>query len=143
MKFKSQMNLVIDNSPIGMCLLRINKHAGKILSSIKMSVLKTNQAFADLSGFSKEEVMKWTEKETSTIVHPLDLPGFLLKMHHIISDNFHESISYTYRARKKDGKYEWVKVLATGIKNDDGSFCVITNYTKCRPDEINENDNGG
>ena len=143
MKSKTQMNLVIDNSPIGMCLLRIYKHSGKILSSIKMNVLKTNQAFADLSGFSEEEVMKWTEKETSAIIHPVDLPGFLIKMRHVLSNNFHESISHTYRARKKDGKYEWVTVLATGIKNDDGSFCVITNYTKCRPNEISEDDGRG
>ena len=100
-----------------------------------MSVVKTNQAFADLSGFSKEEVLSWTEKETSAVIHPVDLPGFLLRMRHILSDNFHESVSYVYRAKRKDGQYVWIKVLATGIKNDDGSFSVVTNYTRCNPNE--------
>ncbi|MBO5289289.1 MAG: EAL domain-containing protein [Spirochaetales bacterium] len=134
-KFKSEMNMIIDNSPIGMCLLKINKRPNKVLSAIKMSVVKTNQAFADLSGFSKEEVLSWTEKETSAVIHPVDLPGFLLRMRHILSDNFHESVSYVYRAKRKDGRYVWIKVLATGIKNDDGSFSVVTNYTRCNPNE--------
>lgn len=135
LKFKSQMNMIIENSPIGMCLLKINKSSSKLLSSIKMSVIKTNKAFSDLSGFSKDEVLSWTEKETAAIIHPLDLPGFTLKMRHILFDNFRESVSHVYRARRKDGPYIWIKILATGVKEDDGSFTVITNYTTCRPNE--------
>ena len=137
MKFKSQMNIIIDNSPVGMCLLKVTKRSGRLLSSIKMKVIRTNRAFEELSGFSQEEVLTWTEKECSSIVHPMDLPGFVLKMRHIFSGNCQESISYAYRARRKDGKYMWVKILVTGIKESDGTFSIVTNYAKYQPkDEI-------
>ena len=120
-----------------MCLLKVTKRSGRLLSSIKMKVIRTNRAFEELSGFSQEEVLTWTEKECSSIVHPMDLPGFILKMRHIFSGNCQESISYAYRARRKDGQYMWVKILVTGIKESDGTFSIVTNYAKYQPkDEI-------
>lgn len=140
--FKSHMNMIIDNSQIGMCLLKINKSPNRLLSSIKMSVTETNQAFCDLSGFSKEEVLSWTEKEITAIIHPLDVAGLTLKMRNILFDNFNKSVSHVYRAKRKDNQYIWVKILATGIKEEDGSFTVITNYTTCQPKEEDKKHDG-
>ncbi len=124
----TQLGMMMDNSQIGMCLMHISVDFKSILSAIKIRVLRVNQTFTSISGFSEEEVLNWTEKEAMSVIHPLDRAGFKAMMVKAFLTRIKKPVSYDYRAVRKDGTYKKVRLLATGIQQPDKSFMLITNY---------------
>ena len=100
----------------------------RIVSGMKLHVLRVNQNFLDMSGYSKETVMNWTVKEALDIVHPNDRLGFKVAMVKAILSNYKKPASYVYRARNCNGTYSYVKIISTGVQQPDKSYLVITNY---------------
>ena len=101
-----------------------------ILTGMKTRILRVNKTFLDISGYSEEEVLGWTEKEAMRVIHPKDRPGFNAVTVKAFIGKFKKPYSYDYRALKKDGSYSKVRILVTGIQQPDKSFMLITNYLK-------------
>lgn len=124
----NQLGLMLENSQVGMCLMHLEVNLKNILHSMKIRVLRVNQSFLDMSGFSEEEVLNWTEKDAVKIIHPHDRPAFLVASTKGMMAKFKEPFSIEYRALKKDGTYAHVKVLMAGIQQPDKTYMLITNY---------------
>ena len=123
-----QLGMMMENSQVGMCLMHVVVDLRHILSALKMRVLRVNQTFLNLSGFSKEEVLNWTEKDGFKVIHPHDLPGFKIEMVKGFLNKYKKPVTYEYRALKNDGTYTRVRIIASGVQQPDKSFMLITNY---------------
>ena len=123
-----QLGLMMDNSQVGMCLLHIDVDFRHIFDALKLRVMRVNQTFLQISGFSEETVLNWTEKDAFAVIHPHDLTGFKVVMAKAFMNKFKKPVSYEYRALKSDGSYTKVKIIITGIQQPDKSFMLITNY---------------
>ena len=124
----NQFAMLMDNSQVGLCLMHCEVDFKHIITGMKTRVLRVNQTFLDISGYSEEEVLAWTEKEAMNVVHPKDRAGFKVIMVKAFLGKFKKPYSYDYRAIKKDGSYRNVRILVTGIQQPDKSFMLITNY---------------
>ncbi len=123
-----QLSTLLNNSLVGMCLMHISFEFNKGFDFTNITVLKLNSQFLQLSGFTEEEVLKWKNKDALKVIHPLDRPAFLLIATKFLNKNEVNHAEHVYRALRKDGSYLWVKIFITGIRQDDGSYIVITNY---------------
>ena len=126
----NQLAMLMDNSQIGLCLMHTEVDFKHILTGMKTRILRVNKTFLDISGYSEEEVLGWTEKEAMSVIHPKDRPGFNAVTIKAFIGKFKKPYSYDYRALKKDGTYSKVRILVTGIQQPDKSFMLITNYLK-------------
>ena len=99
-----------------------------ILHSMTIRVLRVNQTFLDMSGFSEEEVLHLTEKDVVNVIHPHGRPGFLVASTKALMSKYKNPLQYEYRALKKDGSYKHVKLLISGIQQPDKTYMLITNY---------------
>jgi len=124
----NQLGMMLEQSQVGMCLFHLEVNLKRILHSLKLRVLRVNQTFLELSGFSEEEVLNWTEKEALNIIHPHDRPGFIASSVKAVLGKYQKPYSYEYRALRKDGSYIKVKLMVSGIQEPDKSFMLITNY---------------
>ena len=124
----NQLAMLMDNSQVGLCLMHTEVDFKHIITGIRTRVLRVNQTFLDISGYSEEEVLAWTEKEAMNVIHPKDRTGFKVAMVKAFLGKFKKPYSYDYRAIKKDGSYRKVRILVTGIQQPDKSFMLITNY---------------
>ena len=124
----NQFAMLMDNSQVGLCLMHCEVDFKHIITGLKTRVLRVNQTFLDISGYSEEDVLAWTEKEAMNVIHPKDRPGFKVIMVKAFLGKFKKPYSYDYRAIKKDGSYRKVRILVTGIQQPDKSFMLITNY---------------
>ena len=68
--------MLMDNSQVGLCLMHCEVDFKHIITGLKTRVLRVNQTFLEMSGYSEEEVLAWDEKEAMKVVHPKDRPGF-------------------------------------------------------------------
>ncbi len=123
-----QLGMMMDNSQVGLCLMHVDVNLKDLFSALKMRVLRVNQTFLQISGFTEEQVLDWTEKEAFDVIHPDDLPGFKLIMLKAFLKKFKKPYSYDYRALRSDGTYANVRILITGVQQPDKSFMLITNY---------------
>ena len=123
-----QLGLLMDNSQVGLCLMHIEVDLKNIFNAYTVRVLRVNNTFLQISGFSEETVLNWTEKDTFAVIHPHDLPGFKLLMAKAFLKKFKKPFSYDYRALKSDGSYTKVRIIATGVQQPDKSYMLITNY---------------
>ena len=124
----NQLGMMLDNSQVGMCLMHVNVNMKLIPWIGKTRVLRVNQMFTELSGFSRETVLNWTEKEALSVIHPLDRPGFMAVSFKAFVTKFKKPVSYDYRALTSEGKYVKVRIYATGVQQPDKSYMIITNY---------------
>ncbi len=123
-----QLAMVMDNSQIGLCLMHVDVDFKNIISGIKLHVLRVNNIFLKITGFTEENVLNWTAKEAFSVIHPNDVLGFKVAMVKAFMAKFKKPVEYVYRARKNDGSYALVKIFVAGIQQPDKSFMVITNY---------------
>ena len=124
----NQLAMLMNNSQVGLCLIHSTVDFKHIITGMTARFIRVNQTFLDMSGYSEEEVLSWTEKEGLNVIHPKDRTGFKVATIKAFLGKFKKPYSYDYRAIKKDGSYRKVKILVTGIQQPDKSFMLITNY---------------
>lgn len=102
----SQLNIIVDNSSIGIVLNQKNKF------------IKTNKAFQHLLGYTEEELL---EMSTSDIVFKEDYPKTrdqLLAMSVGDIDQF----SVNHRYKRKDGSAIICKTSVSAVRNNEGDI---------------------
>ena len=124
----NQLGMLMDNSQVGLCLMHTEVDFKHILSGMRTRILRVNKSFLDISGYSEEEVLAWTEKEALNVIHPKDRPGFNAVTIKAFLGKFKKPYFYDYRAIKKDGSYKKVRIIVTGIQQPDKSFLLIANF---------------
>lgn len=123
-----KMTFYMENNFIGMLLMYLEVNLKHPLETLRLRFLKVNSEFLEMTGFSKEEVMNWTEKETFSIVHPLDKTKMIAKAIVAYRDGFQKGLTCTYKARVKDGTYRKVKLIISGIKDSKNSYFLSANF---------------
>ena len=87
-----------------------------------------NEQFTALSGFSRDEVMKWTEKQAMEVIHPMDRPSVVATFAKATVFKHHKSVQCDYRGYTKDGSIKKVRIMASGLKNTEDSLIVVANF---------------
>ena len=123
-KLTKQLKLLVEKSPVSICLFRLKFSKGKVDTAL----VKTNEQFLTFSGYSREEVMNWSFKDWIAVIHPLDIPGFCMKFVKALKNEFKDTASYLYRAKAKDGHYVWVKIMSSGIKENDEEYWIAASF---------------
>lgn len=123
-----QYSHMIEKSQVGMCLSYVKFDPKNIKNTLSIRYINVNHQFEVISGYSREEVLSWTEKDALKVVHPLDLPKFLAYSLKAIFKNCEEPFSYTYRAKRKDGSVAKVRIMMSGEKQVDNSYLIVSNY---------------
>lgn len=121
---ENQLYLMFENAPIG-----------KTLTTIDGKLLRVNRAFAELLGYTKEELL---EMDFFTLTHTDDL-GYNQEVINNALKNNKDSFELEKRYVRKDGKIIYAHTHATIIKDDDGKpyryVGQIINITKQKEDE--------
>lgn len=127
-KTNTHLSSMIENSKVGMCLMNINVDFFRFRETIKIRIIEVNKEFVDISGYTEEEILSWSQKEAFSVIHPADRTGFLFFCFKAFLKKYSTSFSYDYRAKRKDGVYKHTRIILNGIKQDDGSYMIYTNY---------------
>ena len=124
----SQLKFLLENSMIGMCLMRVTLDPKNMLKAAKVQVLEANQRFMESSGYSETDLLKWDLKSSLGVVHPLDRPGFVISLSKAFLNKFKEPFEYVYRAKCKNNEYVLTKMIASGVEETKNTFLFATNY---------------
>ena len=106
MEQKSELDVIVENSPLAIAL------------TIGDKIVKINQAFVKLLGYSQSEIKKLLIKDISA---PEDIPRFMDLMEKMVSgkiDNFAIEKKYI----RKDGTLVWAKTNVNAVRNNDGTI---------------------
>ncbi|MBR5932464.1 MAG: EAL domain-containing protein [Treponema sp.] len=124
----TQVKLLINQSVVGLILFRVTLNKKNILNPFGLKVLDMNEQFTALSGFSRDEVMKWTEKQAMEVIHPMDRPSVVATFAKATVFKHHKSVQCDYRGYTKDGSIKKVRIMASGLKNTEDSLIVVANF---------------
>ena len=123
----TQVKLLLNQSRVGLLLMHTVVNKKNILNPFDVKILDLNDQFCEMSQFSREEVLKWTGKESIEVVHPMDRPGFVATILKAITKK-EASLSYDYRGYKKDGSLTNLRIIISSTDNSDGSMTVVANF---------------
>lgn len=123
----TQVKLLLNQSRVGLLLMHTVVNKKNILNPFDVKILDLNDQFCEMSQFSREEVLKWTGKESIEVVHPMDRPGFVATVLKAITKK-EASLSYDYRGYKKDGSLTNLRIIISSTDNSDGSMTVVANF---------------
>ena len=123
----TQVKLLLKQQTVGLLLMHVTMNKKNILNPFDVKILEVNDQFCQMSQFTREEVLSWTGKESVEVVHPMDRPGFLGTLLKAITKK-EQSLSYDYRAYKKDGSLTDLRILISNSENEDGSMIVVANF---------------
>ena len=99
---KKQLNIIVENSPLGIAL------------TVKGKIIKANPSFCNLLGYSTNELKNQTIKDISEPVDSLDSTDKLHKMNDGEIDNF----SCIRKYLRKDGSHMYAKTHVSAVRNN-------------------------
>lgn len=124
----SQLELLLNNTMVGVSLFQVKLDAKNVFDSIHMKVLKTNKTFDEISGYSPEEISNWTSREMLALVSPMDRPAFFTKLLKAHLTGYKKPVVHVYKARHTSGGFMKVKIILTGVKQPDDSYLIFSTY---------------
>lgn len=104
-KQKKELDIIVENSPLGIVL------------TVQGKIVKSNRAFEKMVGFSEAELKKIEVKDISSSKDLEKTEGLMRKMSLGELDNF--SIHKEYI--KKDGSSLWAKTSVSAFRNSEGN----------------------
>lgn len=124
-----QLEFVMDKSTIGMVMMKVQINLKHPLESMNIEVLHVNPGFEQLSGYTADEVLKWTAKDSISQVHPFDRPKFIKGFLDFLKSDMKSTTEFSYKALCKDKSYKKVKITTNGTKQNDDTYLIISNYS--------------
>lgn len=91
-----------------------------------------SEGFAAMTGMTLDQAWELYRKNAMSGVHPDDVPELTRELNEFISSD-RENIEMTYRLRRGDGSYFWVKNTMTVTVDEKGekrSYCVFSDMTR-------------
>ncbi|MFC4723257.1 PAS domain S-box protein [Geojedonia litorea] len=124
---KDELNIIIENSPIGVCLYK-----GDTLSS----VLKVNNALCEMTGYSEQEFLNFNGKDLTYHGDKLATQRLRKKL----NEGEIKSFQLEKRFVRKDGSLLWAKTYVKSILNGNGeiayNIALIEDITQEREQSI-------
>ncbi|AOW20498.1 PAS domain-containing sensor histidine kinase [Urechidicola croceus] len=105
---KNQLNIIIDNSPIGISLSRENEKG----------LLLVNNSLCNMLGYSSDEFNSMLVQD---LTHPEDQEISRLSREKLYSGEIN-SFNLEKRYLKKDGSILWAKTKVTAVRNNEGKI---------------------
>ena len=88
------------------------------------TTIYVNPAMEDVLGYTREECLDKPIEEWWDIVHPDDRDRVSEEYDRVV--NKHETVYYApMRCRRKDGRWIWLKAIATSYLSASGERCVL------------------
>jgi diguanylate cyclase (GGDEF)-like protein/PAS domain S-box-containing protein len=107
---------LIDEAPVG-----------QVLSNLSGELVEVNQAFVDMLGISREELLA---RDPRSLMHPDDLPGYEREVARMLAGQV-DSIDHQRRLLRPDGQVVWVSG-GTSLIHENGEvflYAVTENVT--------------
>ncbi len=76
----------------------------------------SNKGLSDITGYSKDEIRKWSQNEFTKKIHPDDLPTVIENYQKKIRGEMSLSSSYTCRIITKSEKIKWIEIRSIAIQ---------------------------
>lgn len=114
------------------CLNDIPGAVLQCLNDASYTMLKVNQAFLNLFGFSEKELKERFQNHFAAMIHPTDRQ---IVMHDTTSQlATNDKVLLHYRVICKDGSYKWISENGQLIQNigKEEIFCIILDDTEAR-----------
>ncbi|MCD4652294.1 MAG: PAS domain S-box protein [Candidatus Cloacimonetes bacterium] len=111
---EEKFRLITDQSLIGILIIQDERF------------IYTNQAFQDMSGYSKEEILSWTLEDGFNIIHPDDRPFAREQNRKKMSGETDVVPQYAYRGRHKDGRMIWIEQYSRAIELNGRVALMLT-----------------
>ncbi|MHA1277021.1 MAG: PAS domain S-box protein [Candidatus Helarchaeota archaeon] len=94
-------------------------------------IIYVNQEYADLFGYSIEEMLQWKPLEYMKAVHPKDKRRIILKEQKKHAVDTESSIQYSFRGLRRNGEIIWLECYSKSIKYRDrpADLIMVTNIT--------------
>ena len=99
---------VLQSSDIGLWFWDIDKNLNNI-----------NDAWAEMLGYTRDELQPMTFEDFRDLVHPEDFPALQKTLQGQLADQG-EALRNTFRLKHKKGDYRWVKARGEVIERKDG-----------------------
>lgn len=120
---KKQLDIIVENSPLGIAL------------TVKGEIVKTNSTFAQLLGYSENELKQMHVRDISTPEDVVNSDKLIAKMNKGELDKF----SIVKRYFKKDGGFLLARTLVSAVKDESGKVdyqvALVEDITKEREAE--------
>jgi PAS domain S-box-containing protein len=101
------------------------------------NVVYTNDSLSNMFGYSKDELLSWTEQDLLRKVHPDDLPFIQQKYIERKKGKKNQILQYEGRVISKNGEIIWFSNLSKGIKyqGKDATIGAMMDITKLKRSE--------
>lgn len=125
-----QLDIMMEKSQIGICLLNVSMDVNKPLETVVLKIIKSNEQFSRMFGFSEEYILSLNTEEILSFIHKDDMDVFVKAVVAAVSANFIQPGSCVYRGKCKSGEYQKVRAVFNGGKQTDTSFLLVANFMK-------------
>lgn len=121
-----QMSFFMNSPVCGNCIIHARLSENRLSDNLRITMIDVNKAFCELLGYTKAEIMGWTEIELRDAIHPMDRQYFFDSIRSVFADDKNACL-LEFRAQNKAGYYKPVKYVMASKQIEDGSFMAYVN----------------
>lgn len=122
-----QMAYLTESKACGSCIVHANILENHLNDNLKLTIIRANAEFCNLTGYGPAEILGWTEKDIWNGVHPLDRQGLIETIRKTLIDEMQTTYSGVFRSQNKSGYYKKLRMIVTALPMSDGSFLAYVN----------------
>lgn len=124
-KSMESLELIMDNSPAGICLFSVCINAMKV----EFKTIAVNKGFSTISDYSAEEMKNYSSDKLLNMVCPEDRIRFVTLARHI-RPNIHQTITYKAMYNGHEQYDRLVRLDYTGIRHGKNDWLIVCNFVE-------------